>query len=1323
MAASERRLDIAGSERPLPHGAERLGAVDPASTVQFTFVVRPRPGSEPLPDFEHWQRTPLAGRRYPSVAEFAEKYGAAQDDLDAVAAFARSHGLKILEANPARRNVVVSGTANQVNAALEIELHHYRSPVPVPRRRRKTRASAEPASVNVHRSFEGQARLPAEVAPLITAIIGLDNRKLGGTNNDDPPNVTQLTTDRIAQLYNFPNTGAANQTVGVFSGGGNYRPADITNYFAGLPAGYQTAPTMVDVNLTVDGTTFSNDAAATSSANNADLEIGQDIQIAAAIAQGCTIAVYHSEDTEDGWLAWLNAAVLPDAGQPTPSTLTSSWLLSRDDQNLGSTVLNTLSAAFQAAAARGISVFIALGDSGSEDSVGDGKVHVQYPGSDPWVTSCGGTTIGNVQNGPPVTFEEVTWSESDIGDGATGGGVSAFFPAPSYQTAAGITGAKDSGGTTHSGRAVPDLAANASPNSAFSGIQVAGSSVGGDGTSAVAPLYAGLFAVINQAFGQQMGFINPLIYQMGESLFQDITVGNNDSGDGTPFFKAGTGWDACTGWGRLDGTKLVNGIAGALYTQTLYFLMGKNTYGLDEVKVQANYPAAFWLVLEGFTPNAASGLTPAIAGSFTTTVGAVTVGPAVLELPTFLDTPQRILFPCTVDFPAGTIADLAHGGVFPDQGSDPSVLAVSCSLTVSGQPLSATAEMVLVAGADPYFVNIDPTHENVFYLSQDLRVFTVTPGVNKTPISGVAGAPQLNPSSTTAFDTSAGYGYIKALLNYLNANYSDPAGVDPFTLFPDQWGEWDGDSSVSPTTIDPSHPTHTPFTNYNFAVARVRLNDAPSSTTPKNVKVFFRLFASSTSDTDYLPAFSYPSTLDAAGHPGAPLLGIGDVTIPFFATGNYEGNGDFAKNVDYSAGSVNNTTITVGASGEVWAYFGCYLNVYPTGNTIGGSSVLSLLPSSHCCLVAEIAYDDAPIPTTGPATPSPQNSDKLAQRNLTVTLSDNPGPPETHRVPQTFDVRPSAALSTEKGELLDYPDELMIEWGKVPVGSIANIYWPQVSADTVLSLAGKLYSTHQLSAADPHTIQCKVQRGVTYVPIPPGDGENYAGLLTIDLPQTVVTGQQFTVTVRRVTTRQPEPTPPPIQINAVVGDAAPGAVEKRPRRVRNWRYVTGSFAVMIPVSGPRFMLPREESTLAVMKWKLAETPTTSRWRPVLLRYIAQLEGRVKGLGGDPGKIPPSPQGYPPPGTGGGGDHGDHHHRHEDEHTGKIGGVFYDRFGDFDGFELTTLEGRELRFRCDHGDLEELVLLAWRERILITVGAQPHEPHRAAWVVLRRVEDR
>ena len=118
---------------------------------------------------------------------------------------------------------------------------------------------------------------------------------------------------------------------------------------------------------------------------------------------------------------------------------------------------------------------------------------------------------------------------------------------------------------------MPDVAANRQLQGQLLGDPgSAGRTSGGNGTSAVGPLsYAGLFAVINQAFGQQMGFINPLIYQLGESLFQqDITVGKTTipatARPSSTQARAGT---ACTGWGRFDGTKLINGIAGALYSQ------------------------------------------------------------------------------------------------------------------------------------------------------------------------------------------------------------------------------------------------------------------------------------------------------------------------------------------------------------------------------------------------------------------------------------------------------------------------------------------------------------------------------------------------------------------------------------------------------------------------------------------------------------------------------------------------------------------------------------------------------------------------------------
>ncbi len=355
-------------------------------------------------------------------------------------------------------------------------------------------------------------------------------------------------------------------------------------------------------------------------------------------------------------------------------------------------------------------------------------------------------------------------------------------------------------------------------------------------------------------------------------------------------------------------------------------------------------------------------------------------------------------------------------------GSAPTPLPITASVTVNGQSLNAATVFQLLPGDDPYFANVTDINakvQNAFYLSQDLRVFTATPGVNATPISGVGTPPALTPTSNTSSDTSAAYSYVQALLNYLTTNYSTP-GTDPFALFPDQTNALTGDNSVTPTSVDPSNALGpNPFTNYNFAVARVRLSGAPNTTTDKNVKVFFRLFTTQSNDTDFQPS-TYASTL-IGGFPEAPLLGTSDTTLPFFATGNFEANSDFGANVDYSANSVNNYQVKIGSTGQVWAYYGCYLNVYPTTNTYGGQAVQTLLSGTHHCLVAQIAFDDAPIVNSGGTTKSPENSDKLAQRNLQITLSDNPGPPSAHRIPQTFDLRPSPCAGLRWGCPLELP--------------------------------------------------------------------------------------------------------------------------------------------------------------------------------------------------------------------------------------------------------------------------------------------------------------
>ena len=119
---------------------------------------------------------------------------------------------------------------------------------------------------------------------------------------------------------------------------------------------------------------------------------------------------------------------------------------------------------------------------------------------------------------------------------------------------------------------------------------------------------------------------------------------------------------------------------------------------------------------------------------------------------------------------------------------------------------------------------------------------------------------------------------------------------------------------------------------------------------------------------------------------------------------------------------------------------------------------------------------------------------------------------------------------------------------------------------------------------------------MTYVPIPTGAGENFAGLLTVDLPPTVVKGQEFKIIVRRITTRQTR-----IKGDDVIAGPHAAALKASRQEMRNWRYVVGTFQVRIPVSTEDVLLFPEENTLAVLKWRLQTMSPSYRWYPVLKR--------------------------------------------------------------------------------------------------------------------------
>jgi hypothetical protein len=290
-------------------------------------------------------------------------------------------------------------------------------------------------------------------------------------------------------------------------------------------------------------------------------------------------------------------------------------------------------------------------------------------------------------------------------------------------------------------------------------------------------------------------------------------------------------------------------------------------------------------------------------------------------------------------------------------------------------------------------------------------------------------------------------------------------------------------------------------------------------------------------DTDFQPSTTYKSLQGTSGadsgHPIFPQPSAATTdpsgqtlqTIPYFAT---DINGTHDYDLTNPNANIRNVQIPV-AQDQILAYYGCFLDIYDANGNAN-------LGGTHHCIVAEIAYSLAPIPTataTGGA-PSPLSWDQLAQRNLQITLSENPKSRATHIAPQAFDIRPSKMLIPLPGQPIAYPDELMIDWGKTPPGSVATIYWPGLSSSKVLALAHSIYASHLLSAADGYTIQCVTTRGVTYIPIPHVPNVNFAGLLTIDLPATITHGEVFDIMVRRVTSLRGRlaPPPPPPKLNS-----------------------------------------------------------------------------------------------------------------------------------------------------------------------------------------------
>jgi kumamolisin len=359
----------------------------------------------------------------------------------------------------------------------------------------------------------------------------------------------------VANLYHFPAGDGHEQTIGLYEmttedGPARYSAADIAATMVAL--GGLPVPNIIDV--PVDGT---------SNSGQSDGETGLDITVAGAIAPQATIAAYFAGGETQNILHALQMMILPDAGQPAPNIVSISYGFGPDDEGTPSfsdSEYAQLTQLFEDAATNKITVLVSSGDSGAFIA-SKTAAQTSYPASDIWVTACGGTTIGNVSGS---SYEEWVWNDRGAGGpGATGGGVSARFDVPAFQAGAAVPVHNSTG---KPGRGVPDISGNASENSGYLQVTNGSQPQSVGGTSAVAPLYAGLVARINSNLGAPAGYLNTLLYSLPVSTFHGIVAppgpANNDF-SGVKGYPATAGWNACTGLGSVNGQALQDAVSTA----------------------------------------------------------------------------------------------------------------------------------------------------------------------------------------------------------------------------------------------------------------------------------------------------------------------------------------------------------------------------------------------------------------------------------------------------------------------------------------------------------------------------------------------------------------------------------------------------------------------------------------------------------------------------------------------------------------------------------------------------------------------------------------
>jgi hypothetical protein len=676
---------------------------------------------------------------------------------------------------------------------------------------------------------------------------------------------------------------------------------------------------------------------------------------------------------------------------------------------------------------------------------------------------------------------------------------------------------------------------------------------------------------------------------------------------------------------------------------TSYIVTNRDTFSTSEVAAKGNpaaFASAFYIIFDGFTPRelgVASTPLPTVPPNLPTfafvganQISAVNPSASYENPGGTVDMPQRIMISYDLRF--------ANANDFPANAGGQAVVNMLATLNytvdtgtggaVINMQERTAAPLLLVNQPNPYMNDVDPIALNPYWLSFDTRVFQ-----RKTSDPALAGVSQGDMDA----DPNAPFTFIQGVVSAFSGLPDDNS--HPFLT------QLSSDESASQLELSQKVGGQRV---YNYAIAKVRYL-APATVDSGNFSVFFRLFSTAVSGLDYDATSGNRGNYRRSGNSigAVPLLGIENdaqgqpetASLPFFAVPRTSGD------MTTQSPDTPNTQSIQGTGTEKVAYFGVWLDINlapgdpnfhqfplqpladpggPNGPFTGSvNSIQQLMLGTHHCMVAEIFTGVSPDPIAHNASPS--SSDRLAQRNLVLVQSGNPGWPATHTVQTTFVVKPSvittiptpqvklieapavaamkkggkrgkeeeAAAAAAVGKRYRGPDELIIRWNNVPRDSTATFYFPEVQVDEILALALLRQHPNVLQKLDPHTLKCQLS-DVTFLPLPSGLKGTMAGLMSLTLPPGVRVGQTYRLSVEQYS----------------------GFTLK----------TMGAFQMTIPVRPDPEILPGEIRKLSVMRYIQQAIPATSRWYNIFLRYVNEIAARVKGFGGDPDAVKPSPDG-------------------------------------------------------------------------------------------------